>query len=411
MGKLVELEKAYDSISANTKLLKLMDNFVIRNKIPNLDIFAIPTEMETTPYVSEEDFEFKYYGEKSDVLENKELISFFKIMDYEKLYEELSDEDNRKNLLIFNSASKGYLILICNCAKQHNTNKMSWIDTVEETYVKDKIKYDYKSKWRNLYKQECELLESEVEQFNKVTDFYNALVSQKILNSGRYYQDAFYIKLYMRQRLQEELLCDKLNEKYDVFDMNFEDVIEKMYNIGESRETIESCIALNCRVQEKRMLSYECNKYAFDLVDKTLSLIKSKSLLEKLEKLDNSISENKKSIVDIDLMSGAEFEKFIAELLNKFGFNAQATKLSGDQGVDVIATKNDIKIAIQTKCYSMPVGNNAIQEAVAGKAYYHADKCMVITNSIFTKSAKNLAKANDVELWDREVLIEKLEEL
>jgi restriction system protein len=47
-------------------------------------------------------------------------------------------------------------------------------------------------------------------------------------------------------------------------------------------------------------------------------------------------------------------------------------------------------------------------EAVAGMKYYNANKCMVITNSTFTKSAQELAKVNNVELWDRQILKEKL---
>ena len=36
---------------------------------------------------------------------------------------------------------------------------------------------------------------------------------------------------------------------------------------------------------------------------------------------------------------------------------------------------------------------------------------MVITNSTFTKSAIELAKKNNVQLWDRKTLIEKIDDL
>ena len=41
-----------------------------------------------------------------------------------------------------------------------------------------------------------------------------------------------------------------------------------------------------------------------------------------------------------------------------------------------------------------------MQEIVAAKNYYDADKAMLVTNSSFTKSAVELAFSNDVELWD-----------
>jgi len=114
------------------------------------------------------------------------------------------------------------------------------------------------------------------------------------------------------------------------------------------------------------------------------------------------------SIDDVDLMTGSEFEEFIAKLFIKMGFSAYTTKASGDQGIDVIAENKGIKYGIQAKCYSSSVGNSAVQEAVAGKSFYGCDKVIVITNNTFTKSAVELATANGVVLWDRNILKEKL---
>lgn len=114
------------------------------------------------------------------------------------------------------------------------------------------------------------------------------------------------------------------------------------------------------------------------------------------------------TIDDIDMMTGKEFEKFIADYFTQKGYRTEMTKETGDQGIDVIAEKGSTRIGIQAKCYSGNVGNAAIQEAVAGKAFYKLDKVMVITNSCFTQSATELAQANDVVLWDRAILKEKL---
>jgi hypothetical protein len=54
----------------------------------------------------------------------------------------------------------------------------------------------------------------------------------------------------------------------------------------------------------------------------------------------------------IDGMEGHEFEYFCADILEKNGFtNVSVTRGSGDQGVDVLATKDGIKYAIQCKNY------------------------------------------------------------
>jgi hypothetical protein len=117
------------------------------------------------------------------------------------------------------------------------------------------------------------------------------------------------------------------------------------------------------------------------------------------------------TINDIDLMSGKEFEQFIAVLFSKMGYETEVTKSSGDQGIDVIASKGGDKIGIQAKCYSGTVGNSAIQETVAGRNYYHLDKAIVVTNAGFTNSAKELAEANSVVLWNRTILKDKITEL
>lgn len=71
-------------------------------------------------------------------------------------------------------------------------------------------------------------------------------------------------------------------------------------------------------------------------------------------------------------------------------------------GADVIAYKDNVKYVIQVKFYNNPVSNKAVQEVVGAIGMYKADKGIVVTNSTFTSSAIELAKANDIELVDGE---------
>ena len=132
--------------------------------------------------------------------------------------------------------------------------------------------------------------------------------------------------------------------------------------------------------------------------------------IEKEDLLNNDYDdvEERLTIVDIDLMSGIEFENFLCSFFSNQGYECSTTKASGDQGIDLIAEKDGVVIAIQAKCYTGTVGNHAVMEAFAGMKYYKANRCMVITNSTFSKSAIDLAQANGVILWDRQILIEKL---
>ena len=114
-------------------------------------------------------------------------------------------------------------------------------------------------------------------------------------------------------------------------------------------------------------------------------------------------------IEKIDLMTGRQFEEYIAEFFKKKGYITTLTPESGDFGIDVIIENEYIKIGVQTKCYVDKVSNSAVQEAVTGIRHYNLDKVMVVTNSYFQPSAITLAKDNNVILWDRDKLVKELD--
>ncbi len=117
-------------------------------------------------------------------------------------------------------------------------------------------------------------------------------------------------------------------------------------------------------------------------------------------------------IESIDSMDGFEFEKYTKYLLEKNGYsNVKLTQKYGDQGIDVIAQKDNVKIGIQCKRWKKNVGNKAVQEVHAGIGYYSLNKGIVLTNSFFTNSAKDLAKKLSVEIWDRSDLISLIENM
>ena len=98
-------------------------------------------------------------------------------------------------------------------------------------------------------------------------------------------------------------------------------------------------------------------------------------------------------------MNGQKYERRVASYLRYKGYKGVTiTQASGDYGVDIVASKHFHKYAIQCKYYSKPVGLSAVQQVVAGMAYYECDRAIVITNNTFTRQAKQLAKHNDVEL-------------
>ena len=111
--------------------------------------------------------------------------------------------------------------------------------------------------------------------------------------------------------------------------------------------------------------------------------------------------------VHYDDMSGHDFEYYCADLLRKNDFsNVVVTQGSSDHGIDILAEKDNITYAIQCKCYASNIGNDAIQQAHAGKCIYLRDIAVVITNRFFTQHAIEEANVLGVKLWNRNKLNE-----
>lgn len=101
-----------------------------------------------------------------------------------------------------------------------------------------------------------------------------------------------------------------------------------------------------------------------------------------------------------------DYEHFCAERLRQLGWSAEVTKAAGDQGADIIATKDDDVMVVQCKRYAKAVGNKAIQEIVGALRYYDAAYALVIATNGYTKAAKALADVNDVILIHHDDLVD-----
>jgi restriction system protein len=114
----------------------------------------------------------------------------------------------------------------------------------------------------------------------------------------------------------------------------------------------------------------------------------------------------------IDAMGGHGFERFLVQLFKRLGYKTKHVGGSGgDFGADLIVEKNGLRTAVQAKNYGKSaVGNDAVQQAIAGAAYYDCQEALVVTNSRFTKAAREQAGGSNlpVHLWDRKILEQKL---
>jgi len=108
----------------------------------------------------------------------------------------------------------------------------------------------------------------------------------------------------------------------------------------------------------------------------------------------------------LDRMTGAEFEDWVVVSLRHQGFRCQALPRTRDYGVDVIAERSSRRVGVQVKRYDGPVGNGAVQQAIAGAGHHGCGIAAVVTQSRFTAAARAQAASASlpVVLVDREGL-------
>jgi restriction system protein len=106
----------------------------------------------------------------------------------------------------------------------------------------------------------------------------------------------------------------------------------------------------------------------------------------------------------IDEMSGVEFEEFVAAQLRTRGWGVTHTAGAGDYGVDLVAKKDGVRMAVQCKRLAKAVGVAAVQQVVSGALHHRCNQTVVVTNQGFTKAARRLATTHRCRLVGREQL-------
>jgi restriction system protein len=113
---------------------------------------------------------------------------------------------------------------------------------------------------------------------------------------------------------------------------------------------------------------------------------------------------NRLVAVDVGRLYPDEFERYAADVFKHLGYTVELTGKVGDQGVDIVASKGMVRVAIQAKRYLGSVGNSAVQEVYAGMAYHRCQRCVVITSGGFTHGAIALAPSTGCVLIGRNEL-------
>ncbi len=68
-------------------------------------------------------------------------------------------------------------------------------------------------------------------------------------------------------------------------------------------------------------------------------------------------------------MDPLDYKRFCARQLEKAGWSTRLTAATGDQGADIIATRNETSLVVQCKLYSSLVGNDAVQQVIGARSF------------------------------------------
>ena len=101
---------------------------------------------------------------------------------------------------------------------------------------------------------------------------------------------------------------------------------------------------------------------------------------------------------------GADFEESVKNLLSRRGCNVQATKASGDGGIDLIAMFGGSTFWCQCKGHKSPVGVTVVRE-IAGVCSLGGGIPVVIAVNGYTKAAVETAQQLGVLLIDTHNLV------
>jgi len=222
-----------------------------------------------------------------------------------------------------------------------------------------------------------------------------------------------FIEQYIEQlTIKEEQLIYKDDYGDYIFDEWFNErdrfVEKKMSQIlinmsSEANNIFDSTISLD---DYKKSYRNDIRKYIKEDIIRAIGSI-----------IDDSISNYREQIMENDYSLDYNtddpilFEKSVAKNFEVYGWTTNETKKTGDQGADVIAEKDNIKVIVQCKLYSQAIGNKAVQEVFSAKSYYKGDLALVVSNANYTKSAHQLADSNGVILLHYSVLSRFLEKL
>jgi len=378
----------------------------------DLSILTLPYTKNIIPYVNIDSNNNIYL--KLNKLSGKDTINFYNenVNNYTHVIKDFIDTCNKNTILALNTLfNNTFYWVIDNIDITEIKEKINYIifkivelQTFDETTIN--TIYNIINNYEDYYYIDIKnyvLTETQLNILNNdISDILNAISDLKkvakyveLNNIAIGLNDAINILIKLATEKYTKLLDDSVDElimQYNLISNNYNDIINIL---------AQNLVYINPD-EFFKLINKTCNIKNNDIINNYYTLY-----IQSIEKqrLRNEILGS--TIIDLNEYNGFEFEDLMVKIFKKLNYNVIPTKKTGDQGADTIIEMRGKKTVVQLKHYTNAVTNKAIQEVVASKAFYSIDNALVITTSSYTKSAIELAKANNVELWDFNILYEK----
>ncbi|GAE28332.1 hypothetical protein JCM9140_4549 [Halalkalibacter wakoensis JCM 9140] len=145
--------------------------------------------------------------------------------------------------------------------------------------------------------------------------------------------------------------------------------------------------------------------YSFSLFGFALAVTLSSIGIFQLLKTSKWVSKHlSTTLLNIDELPEQEFQQLLVPLFQKQGYSVNRTKGNRKAQPDLIVRKKGVKALVLAKRQTTDIQANFIHDCLSLKPSFQANRLIIVTNSHFTKSAKQVAHANKVTLIDRDSL-------
>lgn len=126
---------------------------------------------------------------------------------------------------------------------------------------------------------------------------------------------------------------------------------------------------------------------------------------EQQRRRDEDTPESLPSLEDLQSLTGSDFERLIASLFIRDGYEVSTWGSSGDEGIDMVLEMGGSKDVVQCKQWKGDIGPPVIREFYRSMTQAGARRGFVVATASFTHSAKEFVDEKPITLIDGHYLL------